>query len=178
MIDDTIECIKQFKSIISLNAEEIIKYIKLLDEKIIKTFESFSKKFESIIELENKNEKNPFKEVYDIIEDGILLFNLDNDDFGCKDKDGKFIPIRNIHELVTIKNKINIQPEKKIKEKVTKNNETAQKNSEINDEKEEIKDIFQKKCYKLLFFKEIITNLEIIYDKINILRKKGLNIPI
>ena len=176
-IDDTIECIKQFKNLINLNAEDIIKNIKLYDEKIIKTFESFSKKFGSIIELENKNEKNPFKEVYDIIEDGSLLFNLDNEDFGYKDKDGNFIPIRDIHELVKIKNKINIQPQKKIKEKVTKNDETAQI-SEINDEKEEIKDIFQKKCDKLLFFKEIITNLEIIYDKINILRKKGFNIPI
>ena len=29
-----------------------------------------------------------------------------------------------------------------------------------------------------MFFKEIISNLEIIYDKINNLRKKGFNIPI
>ena len=40
------------------------------------------------------------------------------------------------------------------------------------------KDSFEIKCNKLIFFKDIISNLEIIYDKINILRKKGFNIPI
>ena len=30
----------------------------------------------------------------------------------------------------------------------------------------------------MIFFKDIISNLEIIYDKINILRTKGFNIPI
>ena len=39
-------------------------------------------------------------------------------------------------------------------------------------------DLFEVKCDKLLFFKDIISNLEIIYDKINILRIKGFNIPI
>ena len=62
---------------------------------------------------------------------------------------------------------------------MTKKNEIDQKN-EVKKENEltKKKDIFETKCDKLLFFKNIITNLKIIYDKINILRIKGFNIPI
>ena len=107
-IKDTIECLKIFSSLINLDAKEIINCIKLLTEEQIKTFESFSKKFWSIIELENKNEEELFKEVYDIIQDGSLLFNLDNEDFIYK-KDGKFIKIESIEVLGKFKNRINIQ---------------------------------------------------------------------
>ena len=107
-IKDTIECLKIFNSLIDLDGKGIIDYIKLLTEEQIKTFESFSKKFGSIIELENKNEEDPFKEVYVIIQDGSLLFNLDNEDFIYK-KDGKFIKIESIEVLGKFKNRINIQ---------------------------------------------------------------------
>jgi len=56
-IDDTIECLIQFKDFVKFDAKEILKCIKLLDEEKIKTFENLSKKFGSIIELYNKNEK-------------------------------------------------------------------------------------------------------------------------
>ena len=157
-----------------MSSPEIMKYIKLLNEEHIKKFESFSKKFGSIIELEKKLEKDPFEEVYDIIQDASLLFNLDNEDFGYN-IDGKFKKIENIEYLIKLKNKINIQPQQKIKENDAKKNEANQ----TKDEKEEKeKDIFEIKCEKLLFFKNIINNLEILYDKINILRTKGFNIPI
>ena len=89
-IDDTIECLNHFKEFIKYEPPEIISYIKLLGEEKIKKFESLSKKFGSIIELDTKNEKDPFKEIYDIIQDASLLFNLDNEDFGYN-IDGKFI---------------------------------------------------------------------------------------
>ena len=114
-INDTIECLIHFKTLVNLDAKGILNYIKLLTEEQIKTFESFSKKFGSIIELNSKNEKDPFKKVYDIIQDASLLFNLDNEDFGYKN-DVIFIKIKNIEELIKLKNKINIQPQKKIKE--------------------------------------------------------------
>jgi len=61
---------------------------------------------------------------------------------------------------------------------MTKKNETNQ-TSQTKDEKEEKeKDIFEIKFKKLLFFKNIINNLQILYDEINILRTKGFNIPI
>ena len=43
---------------------------------------------------------------------------------------------------------------------------------------EEKKDLYQIKCDKLIFFKNIVSNLEVLYDKIKILRIKGYNIPI
>jgi len=62
---------------------------------------------------------------------------------------------------------------------VTKKNEIDQRNeAKKENELQKKKDIFETKCDKLLFFKNIITNLKIIYDKINILRIKGFNIPI
>ena len=177
-INDTIKSLQIFNSIIDLDAHAIINSMQLLTKEEIETIESFSKKFGSIIELENKNEEDPFKKVYDIIQDGSLLFNLDNEDFGYT-KNKKFIKIKSIEELVKYKNKINIQPKKNIKKYDNKNNEKNQISKSKDDEEEKTeKDIFEEKCDKLLFFKDIISNLEIIYDKINILRKKGFNIPI
>ena len=177
-INDTIKSLQIFNSIIDLDAHAIINSMQLLTKEEIETIENFSKKFGSIIELENKNEEDPFKKVYDIIQDGSLLFNLDNEDFGYT-KNKKFIKIKSIEELVKYKNKINIQPKKNIKKYDNKNNEKNQISKSKDDEEEKTeKDIFEEKCDKLLFFKDIISNLEIIYDKINILRKKGFNIPI
>ena len=53
-INDTIECLIHFKTLVDLDAKGILDYIKLLTEEQIKTFESFSKKFGSIIELNDK----------------------------------------------------------------------------------------------------------------------------
>jgi len=67
-IDDTIECIKHFQAFKNLKNQEIITYIRdLYDPKdknitTIKIFESFSKKFESIIELERKNDGDTFED--------------------------------------------------------------------------------------------------------------------
>ena len=91
-----------------------------------------------------------------------MIFKLDNEYF-CYRKGDKQISI-DIKDLINLKNKINIQPENK-----NNNNE---------EEIEEKKDVYQIKCDKLIFFKNIISNLEVIYDKMKILRIKGYNIPI
>ena len=83
---------------------------------------------------------------------------MDNEDFYYK-IDGDIYLI-NIKELIDLKNKINVQNE----------------NKEINIYEE--KDINQIKCDKLMFFKKIISNLEVIYNKIKMLRIKGYNMPI
>jgi hypothetical protein len=161
-INDTIECIKHFRAFKSLKNQEIINYIRDLydpkDENIttIKIFESFSKKYESISELERKTGGDTFEEVYQIINDASLIFKLDSEDFRYK-KNGENIKI-NIEELIKLKNKINIQPSK---------SSTKKRN-----------DPYEIKCDKLLFFKDIISNVEVIYNKINILRTEGFNIPI
>ena len=162
-IDDTVGCLIHFKYFISLTTSQIIDYIKGLNEheEEIRKFESYSKKYGSIIELDRKNEKDIFEEVYQIIKEASLIFNLDNEDFCYKIDDNNF-PI-NIEKLIKLKNKINIQPqEKKDESNVNENNP----------------DPYEEKCDKLIFYKNIVSNVEIIYDKINILRKKGFNIPI
>jgi len=168
-IEDTIECLKDFKELSKKDGLEIIQFVQLFDEKKIEKFICFSKKFGSIIELDSKKGEDNFQKVYDIIEDASLIFTLDSEDFRYN-LNNKSLKINNIEELINLKNKINIPPKKKIKE-----------NGEKNDEKQEekkIKDIFETKCDKLNFFKEIISNLEIISDKMIILRQKGFNIPI
>ena len=154
-IKDTIGCLEKFKYILEYDIKDIKKYVLNLPIEITKKFESFSKKYGSLIELDRKKGEDNFKEVYDIIENASLLFNIDSEDFCYRIKgETKYI---NIEKLIKLKNKINIQKK--------------------NEEKKE-KDIFELKCDKLIFFKEKISELEIIYDKINILRKKGFNIPI
>ena len=163
-IDDTIECLAHFKKLINKDTKEIINYIKLLRPEQIRKFESFSKKYGSIIELDSKTGKDKFEKIYEIINDASLLFNLDNENF-IYTINGETKIIENIEELIKLKSKINIQPKKNEKD-----------NKSQIEEKE--KDPYEIKCDKLLFFKDIISNLEIIYDKINILRIKGFNIPI
>ena len=157
-INDTIECLTHFKKLIDKDTKDIINYLKLLTPMQIKNFESFSKKYGSIIELDSKTGKDKFEEVYEIINDASLLFNLDNENFIytiCRETK----IIKNIEELIKLKSKINLQPKKK-------------------EEDKDKDDPYEIKCDKLLFFKDIVSNLEIIYDKINILRVKGFNIPI
>ena len=40
------------------------------------------------------------------------------------------------------------------------------------------KDIFELKCDKLIFFKDVVSKIEIIYDRMSILRSKGYNLQI
>ena len=89
-----------------------------------------------------------------------------------KKKKEETIKIKNLEEMIKLKGKINLQTEKsneEIKNKKEEKNETTEKKE---------KDPYEDKCDKLLFFKEIISNLEVIYNKLNILRAKGFNIPI
>ena len=161
-IDDAIICLNTFKDLINRHNSEIINYLKYLDEEKIKKFVNYSKIYPSIIELDRKNEKNIFEEVYTMIENASLIFKMDDEYFYYKIEDKKIQ--KNIEELIELKNKINIEPENKNEGKKEK------------DEKK--KDLYEIKCKKLIFFKNIVSNIEEIYDNIKILRTKGYNIPI
>ena len=63
---------------INKNISEILDYIKLLYEEDISKFVNYSKKYSSNIELDNNYEKNNFEEIYEIVHDASLLFNMDN----------------------------------------------------------------------------------------------------
>ena len=163
-IDDAFECLNQFKQLIDLNSSEIIGHLKELDEETIKKFVSYSKHYPSIIELDRKNEKDIFENIYTIIENASLTFRLDNEYFCYKSNDNEKKDL-GIKDLIELKNKINIQFDNK------------KKNEEKSDE-DEVKDLYRIKCDKLVFFKNTISDLEVIYNKIKILRTKGYNIPI
>jgi len=171
-IEDTIECLNEFKVLANKENLEIIQSLQSFNEKKIQKFICYSKKFGSIIELDNKKGENNFKKVYDIIKDASLIFNLDGEDF-CYKIDEELIKINNIEELINLKNKINIPPKNKVKE----NGDKKDEKNEVQEENKK-KDLFETKCDKLIFFKDIISNLEKINDKMITLRQKGFNIPI
>ena len=163
-IQDSTSCLNQFTELKNKNDTEIIEYIKDLDKETIKKMISFSKHYPSIKELDSKNEKDIFENIYVIVDNASLTFKLDTEIFRYTNGDEK-TEIK-IDELINLKNKINIQEDDK------------KENKESKEEGVKGKDIYQIKCDKLIFFKKIISNIEIIYDKIKILRVKGYNIPI
>ena len=81
-IRDTIDCLKHVNCLLYKYKDipGIIKYIKELKEKEIIKFENFSKKFASIIALDNKTGEDSFKEVYDFIQKSYILFHLDSEE--------------------------------------------------------------------------------------------------
>ena len=79
--DDANECLNHFKKIKNLNDIKIIEHIKNLEEETIKKFVSYSKHYPSIIELDRKNEKDIYENVYTIIENASLIFKLDKEYF-------------------------------------------------------------------------------------------------
>ena len=114
-ISDMIYCLKHVNKLLNKDIPDIIKYLKDLNEEDIKKFESFSKKFVSIIALDKKSEGDSFKEVYDIINEATFLFHLDSEDLKYK-INGEDKKISNINELTKFKNKINMQSQNKIEE--------------------------------------------------------------
>ena len=122
-IDDMIDCLKHINKLLNKDINNIIKYLKNLNEENIKKFERFSKKYVSIIALDNKSWGDSFKEVYDIIQDAKLLFHLDSEDLKYK-INGEEKRIVNVDKLIKLGNKINIQRQnrktevKEIKEEI------------------------------------------------------------
>ncbi len=163
-IKDCEECIKIFTKFKEFkNNSELFDYIKkeINDEKI-KLFESFSKNYSSIIELDRNDNTsfNLFGLVDKIVLKASLIYYQDNEDFRYwEEKKDK----TEIKELIHLKNRIHIKAQK------------GKENQNTNDSK---KDLFQEKCEKLIFFKETISNLELIYDNMKVLRIKGSSLPI
>ena len=156
-IEDCEKCINIFKTFKEYkNNFDLFEYIKQefnKDNEKISIFESYSKNYASIIELD-RNDGLSFKlfeNVNNIIKNACFIFKQDNEDFCYDNNKNK----TNMKELINLKNKIHIKFQK---------------------EKEE--DIVQIKCQKLIFFKENISNLEKIYDDMKVLQTKGSSLPI
>ena len=160
-IEETEKCVKIFDKIKNLKDNfEILEKIKMFSKDDVDKFEKYSKIYTSIIELDRKNSSSKclFEQVDSIIQYAILTLKQDFEDFIYYDKKDKMTPI-SIEILIHLKNQIYIKVEK---ESIRKGNE----------------DELQIKIYKLKFFKDIISNLEIIYDQMKKLRLKGSNLPI
>ena len=145
-IQDTEDCVKIFNKLKELNDNfQIFKYIKakLNNKEVISKFEYFSKNYSTIIELEINY--NISENIYERVNNII--------------KDAKFTFRQNdelfsygqdnkttMKELIHLKNKIYIKNSKEVKDELGK---------------------------KLEIFKNIISNLEEIYEYIKVLRIKG-----
>ena len=153
-IEDTEECIKIFNNFKGKDNHTIFKFIKnKIKEQQINKFENYSKNYLSIIDLDSNynSSHNLFEKVDKIMQNAKLIFRQDNEDFYYDDKK------TNMEELIHMKNNICINKPEEIKG---------------------VKNILQIKSDKLLFFKDLISELEVIYDNMKILRIKGTNLPI
>jgi MoxR-like ATPase len=188
-IDDTKKCIEVFNQFRSKkNNEEIFEYIKNLKDDEIEAFESYSKIYSSIIELDRNDNStlNIFDQVDNIIKKAKFLFLQETESFSYGEE--KKITM---DELIHLKNKINISPniekkedakrkEEKIEGDSIENSKTKEDKKKLEEENKENEknDLLKEKFKKLLFFKNLVTNMEVIYENMQILRTKGNNLPI
>ena len=153
-IQDMEECLIIFKACKKLNDfHKIIKYLKNLNSMQIERFIAYSKNYSAIIDLERNFDiyKNVFDNVNNIITKAKLILKLDENDFTYGDNNKTI----SLDKLIDIKNEI----------PPLKNIETEENN-------------LNEKIKKLIAFKNIIINLEEIYNIMKILKQKGSNLPI
>ena len=161
-IIDTEECnseIIKMKKIQDNN--KIFTYIQTMNEKTINQFENYSKIYQSVIELERNDEDtgNLYELVYDIIKDATFNIYQDSEKFLYLGTESKYADI-SMETLTHLKNRIHLKNEKEEK-----------KDSSDNDKLK-----YKRKI--LIFFKTIISNLEVIIKYMNVLRNKGSSLPI
>ena len=154
-IKDTEECINIFSELKKKKSNlEIFNYIKNLNKEQINKFEIYSKDYSSIIELDRDEDSslNLCDQVNNIIKFAKFIIRQDDEIFSYGENG-----VISKYKLIYLKNKIHIEALKEV---------------------EDPEDQFQVNCDKLVFFKNIVTNLEIICDYMDILRAKGSNLPI
>ena len=166
-IDDTIICVRFFNELKNLESnEDAFNYIKNKfknDEKLIESFKNFSEVYPSIDELNQSFDDyafNLYDEVKLIMEKTEIILSQNDEEIKIKGENEKIkLKIETIDDLFTLKNKINVKP---------KNNAASSEN-----EKKLIK-----KNNSLLFFKDIMNNIESFYEHLIVLRTKGNILPI
>ena len=145
---------------------KIFAYIKNMTPERIENFETYSKIYNSIIELDDSAdelEDNIHAQVLKLIKDSTLSILQDTEIFlyyddvkkkkiGDKENEDK----KNINDLINLKNQIHIK----------------------NDEEYSLDPGLNSKFKDLIFFKRIISEIELINKDMKILRKKGSSLPI
>ena len=136
---------------------KIFEYIKKLSDKEILQFDNYSRIYSSIIELDSNDdfEENVFDKVNNIIKDATFNILQDEENFLYYNEKEKKNENITMEELIHIKNQIHI------------------KSGENNED-----DIIKSKCKILTFFKNAISNIEVINGYMIVLRTKGSSLPI
>ena len=161
-IEDTEECISEFTKMKKFEDNfKIFDYIKSMNEKTISKFENYSKIYSSVIELDRNDDISGslYEQVINIIKDSAFDISEDTEKFLYYDDiEKKYIDNLTFEELIHLKNKIYI--------------------NYGNDKNDSHEDLLKYKCKILNFFKNIISNLEIIIEYMKFLRRKGSSLPI
>ena len=145
---------------------KLFAYIKIMTQERIDNFETYSKIYNSILELDDSAdilEDNVYAQVLKLIKDSTLSILQDTEIFlyyddvkkkyiGDVENEDKI----NIDDLINLKNQIHIK----------------------NDEEYRLDQWLKSKFKDLIFFKRIISEIELINRDMKILRKKGSSLPI
>ena len=144
------------------NKIELLSYIQNLDEETINKFEKYSKIYKLIMEFDRNsdNSGNIYEQVINIINNATFHIFRDSEKFIYYDKGLEKKEI-SFEKLKDLKNRIYIKKENIFQK-----------------ENNEEKIIFHSKSEILIFFRNIISNLEIIMECMNVLRNKGSSLPI
>ena len=157
-IIDTEKCIMTIDNMKKLiDNNKIFNYIKGMNSEIITKFENYSKIYSSVIELDRNDDisENIYEQVNNIIKDTTFNIYQDNEKFSYyEEKEQKYKDIK-LEELIHLKNKIH--------------NENIKGNED---------DKIKSKCKILIFYKKIISNLQVINEYMETLRTKGSSLPI
>ena len=158
-IIDTENCVSIIAKLKKIEGNsEKFEFITRLEPKTISQFENYAKIYSSVIELDTDEDfsDNIYDTVIMIISEATFNILQDNENFLYYNEKKKEYEKITMEELIHLKNQIHLKNE-------IGNNED---------------DIIKSKCKILLFFKDIISKLEIINAYMNILRKKGSSLPI
>ena len=178
-ISDTKDCIEFLKEMKKKYStyDKMLIYIKShLKESKIKKFVKYSKNYSQIIDLDRyyNPKENIFEEVKSIIEN--LTLNI------FQDKEQFFYILKNENDK-TEKKDITMEELIKLKNKIPPESETNEEN--IDSESNNVGNSMEKKVSEmksktkiLLFFKNLVTNLEKINEYMEVLRTKGSSLPI
>ena len=162
-----IECIKEMKK--RKDYKNILNYIKNLHIDKINSFVNYSKNYSQIIELDRyyNPKENIYEEVEHIIKNDLTLNILQDTENFFYILNGKRENIK-MEDLIKLKNKIPPKTE----------NDEDNKNKTKEDSKVEKDDSLKSKSKILIFFKNLVTNLEKINEYMEVLRTKGSSLPI
>ena len=176
-----IQCINDMKK--KADYKMIFIYIKKLEKKAIDSFINYSKNFSKIMDLDRfyNSDENIYEEVKAIIENKLRLdIYQDSEEFFYIKKNKENVKNKiEMQDLIKIKNKIPPKTETEEVDNDNKDNDHSEINNKENDDpKAKIAEKIKEKSKTLIFFKDLITNLENINEYMKVLRVKGSSLPI